>query len=194
LRKTPSIPKVISRSVYAAAFALTACTTVSTPAPSADASKPSVAAPSLGFFSNIRVPSGSEPVLRLTGRGAQVFRCERRDGKLTWVFRQPDAELADADGKTVGRHGPNFSFEHSDGSRLVSSIAAHDEAPNAADLRWLLLVTRSFGKGAFEGITHVQRVNTQGGMPPASCEAKALGQVLRVDFTSEFVFYRPRID
>jgi hypothetical protein len=173
---------------------LTACTTVSTPAPSADASKPSVAAPSLGFFSNIRVPSGSEPVLRLTGRGAQVFRCERRDGKLTWVFRQPDAELADADGKTVGRHGPNFSFEHSDGSRLVSSIAAHDEAPNAADLRWLLLVTRSFGKGAFEGITHVQRVNTQGGMPPASCEAKALGQVLRVNFTSEFVFYRPRID
>jgi hypothetical protein len=174
---------------------LSACATVPTATSrGADPTRPAVAAPTLGFFSSIRVPSGSEPVLQLTGRGAQVFRCERREGKLVWVFRQPDAELADADGKTVGRHGPNFSFEHSDGSKLVSTIVAHDEAPNAADLRWLLLVTRSFGKGAFDGVTHVQRVNTRGGMPPASCDAKALGQVLRVDFTSDFVFYRPRID
>ena len=151
-----------------------------------------VAAPSLGLFSSIKAPTDHEPVLRLAARGVQVFRCEKRDGQGAWVFRQPDAELLDAAGKVVGRHGANFSFEHVDGSRLVASIAAHDDAPRSTDLRWLLMTTRSFGKGAFEGVTHVQRINTMGGMPPASCDASHAGRVLRVDFTSDFVFYRPR--
>jgi hypothetical protein len=151
-----------------------------------------VTAPSLGLFSSIKAPTDREPVLRLAARGVQVFRCEKRDGQGAWVFRQPDAELVDTAGKVVGRHGANFSFEHVDGSRLVASIAAHDDAPRSTDLRWLLMTTRSFGKGAFEGITHVQRVNTAGGMPPASCDAAHAGRVLRVDFTSDFVFYRPR--
>ena len=111
-----------------------------------------------------------------------------------WVFRQPQADLLDTGGKTVGKHGANFSFEHDDGSRLVSTIAAYDEASKPTDLRWLLLTTRSFGKGALENVTHVQRVNTAGGMPPARCEASQLNQLLRVDFTSDFVFYRPRPD
>lgn len=108
------------------------------------------------------------------------------------MFRQPEAELLDASGRLVARHGASFSFEHVDGSRLLSTIAAYDEAPKATDLRWLLLTTRSFGKGAFEGVTHVQRVNTQGGMPPTKCEPNQSGQLLRVDFSSDFVFYRLR--
>jgi hypothetical protein len=174
-------------------LALSACETlpVSPPSQSAGA-RGSVAAPSLGFFSKIKVPDDREPVLRLAARGVQVFRCEKRDGQGTWVFRQPDAELLDAAGKVAGRHGANFSFEHIDGSRLVASIAAHDEAPKPTDLRWLLMTTRSFGKGAFDGVTHVQRINTNGGMPPASCDATQAGRVLRVDFTSDFLFYRPR--
>ncbi len=173
---------------------LSACASVG-PGPAATAvpdKGTAVTAPSLGLFSSIKAPSDHEPVLRLAARGVQVFRCEKRDGRAAWVFRQPDAELLDATGKVVGRHGANFSFEHVDGSRLVASIAAHDEAPRSTDLRWLLMTTRSFGKGAFEGVTHVQRINTTGGMPPASCDAAHAGRVLRVDFTAEFVFYRPR--
>ena len=82
------------------------------------------------------------------------------------------------------------AFEHDDGSRLVSTIAAYDEACETHGLRWLLLTTRSFGKGALENVSHVQRVNTSGGMPPAHCQASQLNQLLRVDF-SDFVFYRP---
>jgi hypothetical protein len=131
-------------------------------------------------------------VLQLSAQGVQIFRCEKRDSGFVWVFRQPEAQLADANGKVVGRHGANFSFEHNDGSRLVASIVANDEAPNAADLRWLLLTTRSYGKGAFEGITHVQRVNTRGGMPPSKCESGLANQILRVDFSADFIFYRPK--
>jgi len=175
------------------ALALSACETLPAPPspPSGDA-RTGVVAPSLGLFSRIKVPDDREPVLKLAARGAQVFRCEKRDGQGAWVFRQPDAELLDAAGKVVGRHGANFSFEHVDGSRLVATIAAHDEAPKPTDLRWLLMTTRSFGKGAFEGVTHVQRINTASGMPPASCDAAHAGRVLRIDFTSDFLFYRPR--
>jgi len=175
------------------ALALSACETLPAPPspPSGDA-RTGVVAPSLGLFSRIKVPDDREPVLKLAARGAQVFRCEKRDGQGAWVFRQPDAELLDAAGKVVGRHGANFSFEHVDGSRLVATIAAHDEAPKPTDLRWLLMTTRSFGKGAFEGVTHVQRINTAGGMPPASCDAAHAGRILRIDFTSDFLFYRPR--
>jgi hypothetical protein len=176
-----------------AALALSACETLTLPSsPQGGGARGGLAAPSLGLFSRIKVPDDREPVLKLAARGAQVFRCELRDGRGAWVFRQPDAELADAAGKVVGRHGANFSFEHVDGSRLVATIAAHDEAPRPTDLRWLLMTTRSFGKGAFEGVTHVQRINTAGGMPPASCDAVHAGRVLRVDFTSDFLFYSPR--
>ena len=180
-----------------AAAILALCVGCQTTAPSREpASTPSspsaVAAPSLGFFSKIKVPDDRVPVLKLSARGAQVFRCEKQDGRNVWVFRQPDAELLDETGKPVGRHGANFSFEHADGSRLVATIAAYDEAPRPTDLRWLLMTTRSFGSGAFEGVTHVQRVNTSGGMPPPTCDSAQLNKLLRVDFTSDFVFYRPR--
>jgi hypothetical protein len=174
-------------------LALSACETLTVPpSPQGGGARGGVAAPSLGLFSKIKVPDDREPVLKLAARGAQVFRCEKRDGQGAWMFRQPDAELLDAAGKVVGRHGANFSFEHIDGSRLAATIATYDDAPKPTDLRWLLMTTRSYGKGAFEGVTHVQRINTTGGMPPASCDAAHAGRVLRIDFTSDFLFYRPR--
>lgn len=177
----------------AAVLSLSACQTMSLPGVQrGDAGRDAVPTPSLGFFSKIKVPDDREAVLRLRARGVQVFRCEKRDGQGVWIFRQPDAELLDDAGKPVGRHGANFSFEHVDGSRLVATIAAYDEAPKPTDLRWLLMTTRSFGKGSFDGVTHVQRVNTAGGMPPERCDLAHAGRVQRIDFTSDFVFYRPR--
>lgn len=173
-------------------MSLAGCATVVSGPASTSGGKPVPAAPSLGFFSNIKAPADRDPVLQLSARGVQVFRCERRDGALVWIFRQPDAELLNDRGAVVGRHGANFSFEHVDGSRLAATIAAHDDAPKPTDLKWLLLTTRSFGKGTFEGVTHVQRVNTRGGMPPERCEGAQVNQILRVDFSADFIFYRPK--
>lgn len=170
------------------------CSTVAPPTVAPPGATPgsAVQTPSLGLFSRIKAPGDTQPVLQLSARGVQIFRCEKRDTGYTWIFRQPEAQLADPGGKTVGRHGANFSFEHSDGSRLVATVAAYDDAPDAANLRWLLMTTRSYGDGTFAGVTHVQRINTRGGMPPARCEVAQAGQLLRVDFTADFVFYRPR--
>jgi hypothetical protein len=176
------------------AVMLTACASVGT-GPTATGSPGKAGAvtpPSLGLFSSIKVPSDREPTLQLAAQGVQIFRCEKRDSGFSWVFRQPDAQLSDATGKPVGRHGASFSFEHNDGSRLVATVAAYYEAPNAAELLWLLFTTRSYGKGVLDGVTHVQRVNTRGGMPPAKCEAAQANQLLRVDFSADFIFYRAR--
>jgi hypothetical protein len=162
--------------------------------PQAGTARPGVESPRLGFFSKIKVPDDREAVLQLQGRGVQIFRCEKRDGGGMWIFRQPDAQLLDPGGKVVGRHGANFTFEHVDGSRLLATIAAYDDAPKPTDLRWLLMTAKSYGKGAFEGVSHVQRVNTSGGMPPERCDAAHAGRILRIDFTSDFLFYRPRAD
>lgn len=180
--------------LLAAATLLAGCATPSTgpvggAAPTAPPAGPS--APSLGLFSKIKVPDGQAPVLKLAARGVQVFRCEARGNESQWMFRVPEADLLDDAGKVVGRHGANFSFEHTDGSRLLGKVVSYDEAPSRSDLRWLLLSTTTFGKGALDGVTYVQRVNTRGGMPPASCEAKQRNQLLRVDFSSDFIFYRP---
>jgi hypothetical protein len=190
-----ALSQVFVRSGCAVGAALLAACAAVGPASSGTAGSDkadAVAAPSLGIFSRIKAPSGSTPVLQLTARGVQIFRCEKRDGAFVWVFRQPDAQLLDSSGKVVGRHGASFSFEHDDGSRLTATIVAYDDAPKSTDLRWLLMTTRSFGKGAFDGVTHVQRIDTRGGMPPETCQASQANQILRVEFSAEFVFYRAR--
>lgn len=169
---------------------LAGCATTPLP-PASDAGPTGVQTPSLGWFSSIKVPEGQQPVLKLAARGVQIFRCEPRDGGHGWSYRLPEAELLDERGTAVARHGANFSFEHTDGSRLLGAILGSDAAPRDDALRWLLMGTRSFGDGAFAGITYVHRVNTSGGMPPPGCEARQVNQLLRVDFSADFIFYRP---
>ena len=182
------------RLAAAALLALAGCATpppLAPPPTSAPPATPTVAPPRLGWFTKIKATGDYTPVLKLRGRGYQVFRCEDTTDGLAWVYQLPDATLADDRGNLVGRHGANFTFEHNDGSRLAGKVHAWDDAPDSADLRWLLLATQSFGAGAFAGIAYVQRVNTLGGMPPARCAAGDRGQVLRVEFSADFVFYRP---
>lgn len=142
------------------------------------------------FHRALPTPEGKTAVLRLHGQGAQIFRCEALAAGRRWVYRLPEADLADAAGTVVVRHGANLSFEHVDGSRLLGEIADHVPSPVENALPWLLLNTRSFGKGALSGITQVQRIDTVGGMPPPNCDAAQPGQVLRVPFTADFVFFR----
>jgi hypothetical protein len=173
-----------------AALLLAACA-----APPPAAEKPgerTLVPPSLGLFSRIKAPDGHEPAVELSARGVQIFRCERVGEAFEWRFRQPEAELFDANGQAVGRHGANFSFEHRDGSRLLGTVVAHEKADSPDTLPWLLLSAKSFGKGAFGGVSYVQRVNTRGGMPPAGCSAGQASGLLRVEFSADFVFYRPQ--
>jgi hypothetical protein len=142
------------------------------------------------FHRALPAPEGKAEVLRLHGQGAQIFRCEAQPTGRHWVYRLPEADLADNAGTVFARHGANLSFEHVDGSRLLGEIADHVPSPVDNALPWLLINTRAYGKGALAGITQVQRIDTVGGMPPAGCDGAQLGQVLRVPFSADFVFFR----
>jgi len=142
------------------------------------------------FHRPLHAPVAGVEVMRLRGQGAQIFRCESQAAGLHWTYRLPEAELRDAHGGLLVRHGANWSFEHVDGSRLFGEIVDHVPSPNSDSLPWLLLKTRAYGAGALSEITYVERIETVGGMPPASCDAAQLNQVLRVPFSADFVFFR----
>jgi hypothetical protein len=158
------------------------------PAPAAPGSV--VSEPALPRASQIHVPQGVQAVLRLRASGNQIFRCEARGAGFGWVFRLPEADLTDEAGQPAGRHGANYSFELPDGSRTVGAIVAHDPAPGGKAVAWLLISARSFGKGLLTDVAWIQRIDTEGGMPPASCDSAQAGQLLRVPFSATFVFYR----
>ena len=179
------------------------CATTSAPAPSAPvaagAERPAAhsaetatpappAQPALR--TSIEPPEGVLAVLRLRGRGNQIFRCEARAGAFAWVFRLPEAELADDQGRVIVHHGANYTFEHVDGSRVVGTIVGYERAAARNAITSVLLSARAFGKGALGEVSWIQRIDTQGGMPPPACDALQEGKVLRVPFSATFVFYR----
>jgi len=160
-------------------------------APAAAPARPATPGPIYSLLHRaLPLPEGRNEVLRLHGQGAQIFRCDALAAGPRWVYQLPEAELRDAAGTVVAHHGANLSFEHTDGSRLLGEIVDHVPSPDEHALPWILMTARAYGKGALSGVTHVQRIDTEGGMPPPACEAAQLGQVLRVPFAADFVFFR----
>ncbi len=141
----------------------------------------------------IRVADSLQQVLQLNAKGVQVFRCERiGNASYEWRFQRPQAKLFDARGKLAATHGAHFSFKHIDGSRLAARIIAYENEPNATDLRPVLMAATASGKGTFAQVTRVRRVDTNGGLPPASCKPTEANRLLSVPFSADFIFYRPK--
>ena len=136
-------------------------------------------------------PAANESLATTVGaRGVQVYECRaRKDGTgHEWTFVAPDADLLDAQGKTIGRHGAGPYWQAADGSRVVGSVKARAEAPASGAIPWLLLTTKSSGPtGAFSNVTSIQRVNTVGGIAPATpCTAQLTGTPARVPYAADY--------
>ncbi len=177
------------KSALAAAAALTLAACASTaPAPMfSQASLPAA----------VKVPAGHKVVLETVGVGEITYECrDKKDavGQTEWVFVGPDAKLLDRDVKQVGKYyGPPATWEAADGSKFTGAQLAVAPAPGTGNIPLQLVKANpAMGMGAMQGVTYVQRVNTSGGMPPVNCEARQANQLLRVNFTADFVFYRPR--
>ncbi len=131
---------------------------------------------------------------RIAARGVQVYECRvdtAAPGGAQWAFVGPQAELFDAAGRAVGSHDNGPHWQAADGSRIVGAVQARVDAPQAGAIPWLLLSARSVGQeGRFARVTHIQRVNTQGGTAPArACSAAAVGETERVPYTADYLFY-----
>jgi hypothetical protein len=123
-------------------------------------------------------------------KGVQIYECRAtKDAKaFEWAFVAPDAELFDARGNRIGHHGAGPIWEANDGSRVVGKLKARADAPAAGSVPWLLLATRDAGPaGSFSKVSSIQRVDTSGGVAPASpCTPERAGRQARVHYVATY--------
>lgn len=153
-------------------------------------------APRVDVPDSLKPSAGEAAVLTSPARGVQIYECRtRKDGTgFEWVFVAPEAELFDANSRSIGRHGAGPTWQANDGSRVVGSVKARADAPAAGAVPWLLLSAKSAGPaGALAAVTSIQRINTVGGVAPATpCTDGLTGTTVRVPYTADYVFYAAR--
>jgi hypothetical protein len=144
----------------------------------------------------VQVPAGHKVVLETAAAGDITYECRAQKdkaGAFEWVFVGPDAGLRGRAGQRLGRYfGPPATWAHIDGSSLTGTQLA--VAPGAAGSIPLQLVKANpaMGQGALSGVSHIQRVNTQGGVAPAvACASGNAGQKMVVSYRADYIFWAP---
>jgi len=161
--------------------ALLALAFFGTPATAADNRAPDVPC------ERIMVPEGNKVIFHTYALGVQIYRW---DGS-TWAFVAPAAVLfanADYDGE-VGTHYGGPTWESNSGSKVLGR-RLDGCSPDPSAIPWLLLETvAAEGPGIFSGVTYIQRVNTVGGLAPATA-GSFVGEMREVPYSAEYFFYR----
>ena len=148
----------------------------------------------------LQVPSGNKVSFHAYASGVQIYTATASTNSPTgfaWTFHAPEAVLYDSDGNIVGLHyafaGPTRpAWESESGSRVVGARTVAPVTVTPGAIPWLILSavpSSTVGPGIFERTTYIQRVNTVGGLAPASAPT-TLGQEARVPYTAEYFFYR----
>ena len=143
----------------------------------------------------IAVPAGHQMVMRQVGAGDLTYECRVKAGTTDheWVFAGPNAVLYDADRKTVGKYYGGPTWESSDGSKVTGKQLAVSPGMSGSIPLQLVQANPATGAGAMNGVTYIQRVNTQGGVAPSSaCGASNVGTKQTVKYQADYVFYKAR--
>lgn len=149
-----------------------------------------------GLNPRLRASIDEEPAFVLSGKGEQVFECRPRTADANafdWVFVRPDATLYDGS-SSVGRLATANVWESASDRTSVSGLIRATQPGGADNLPWALLRAWPSGdSGMFAGVTSIQRVNTNGGIAPATgCDDTHAGSETRVAFSADYYFYKRR--
>jgi hypothetical protein len=142
----------------------------------------------------VRVPGDQELLHKLHATGVQIYQCQpaKNDpSRWEWSFKQPEAKLSTAMGKTIGRHYGGPTWEANDGSKVTGEVIGRSESTKPNSIPLLLLRAKATsGNGIFSGVKYIQRLNTAGGnAPPTACRSEQAGQELRASYTADYLFY-----
>lgn len=137
------------------------------------------------------VPVGEREKMNYAAIGVQIYECKGGEKGPVWSFVAPEADLFDSNGRRVGKHYGGPAWEGDDGSKIVGSVVARADASRPGAIPHLLLAAKSEAKpGVFADVVSLQRVNTVGGVAPASgCDASKLGERARVYYTANYVYF-----
>jgi uncharacterized protein DUF3455 len=152
--------------------------------------------PPAGLNPGLRASTLEEPAFMLTGTGDSIFECRpllTEANAFQWVFVAPAATLYEGT-RSVGRLATANTWESSSDRSSVSGLVRASQAGGVDNLPWTLMRAHPAGdSGLFAGVTSIQRVNTTGGIAPATgCDASRAGAEARVAFSAEYYFYRRR--
>ena len=143
---------------------------------------------------NIAVPAGSVLLFSRHARGVQIYECQNGQ----WTLHAPRAVLFDPDSnQATGFHyggidrgltpGPWWE-SMDDGSRIRAVVVDRAPSPNPESIPlFLLKVSESYGTGVFTPVSHIQRLNTVGGVSPTG--ACTSGAQRSVPYTADYYFY-----
>lgn len=138
----------------------------------------------------LAAPAGNKVRFSYDAVGVQIYGCSATATGFGWVFKFPEATLYDKHGRIAGKHYAGPTWESTDGSKVVGAKLAAFTADPTAIPELLLQAVSHAGDGQMSGVTYIQRLDTVGGLAPASgCDAANVGAVARVDYTATYFFY-----
>jgi hypothetical protein len=155
---------------------------------------PAVVCAEVSIPEQIKPPSGNSAVLTVHAKGDQIYQCSLSGGVYSWQLQAPDARLFDAQGKVVGNHYSGPVWEYKEGSRVVGQVLNKIDIAPGSSISWLLVkVVSHKGNGLFSDVSFINRINTNGGLPPLSgCDSNHLGNEKRAAYTADYIFYSTR--
>jgi hypothetical protein len=139
----------------------------------------------------IQVPAGNEPYMQAHAIGAQVYACTATADGPKWQFVEPQAILYDDHARLLGVHFAGPTWQTRDGSQ-VKAAKVDGVTVDPTAIPWLLLKQTSTTLGRLAATTHVQRLNTRGGLEPAAskCSTATVGNERKVLYTADYRFWR----
>ena len=162
---------------------------------------------------NIQPPAGTETFLEGHAIGTQAYICMEAGSSFVWTFFGPQATLFNEGFRQVITHflspnplefgTPRATWQHSRdtsgvwGRAIASSSDPAFVAPGA--IPWLLLEVIGAAEGPTRGhtltsTTFIQRLNTVGGVPPATgcSQSTDVGKRALVPYEADYFFYQNR--
>jgi hypothetical protein len=161
---------------------------------------------------NLQVPAGNKAFLDGRAIGTQSYIClPSASGGFTWVFFGPQATLFNDDRRQIVTHflspnpfeadTPRATWQHSRDTSAIWGSAMESSADpkyvRQGAIPWLLLQVVGGQDGPTRGdrltaATYIQRLNTVGGIAPATgCAVSTdVGKRAFVPYKADYVFYK----
>jgi len=140
---------------------------------------------------SLKVPAGEELLAKVSATGYQIYIGQLGpEGTPTWTLKMPLAELKDEKSLVIGSHYGGPTWKLIDGSEVTGKLVAKADAPDITAIPWLLVaVATNNGLGKLARATSIHRVNTTGGLAPASCTQEDVGKEAKSSYTADYYFY-----
>jgi len=134
--------------------------------------------------------------LALRGQGELLYESTSQG---TWQLKGGDAELWNIDPENplarkppLVRLGDGNTWTASDGSTIIGEVQKTISSPDPTAASWTLFrISAHRGNGILSDVAYVQCAFTEKGLPPTEPSAR-LGEVRRIPYEANYVFYRPR--